>query len=154
MTANNIQTYSTAVQKEGAFVFVALPFSPREVWGPRPRFHVTGTINGRAVRGCLGALGSDYFLRLGAAWLRDNSVAPGDTVTVILAPEGPQEDNMPLDVTQALAKSKPAKLFFDGLPTFYRKNFMRSIESAKRPETRARRIGEMIELLAAGKRGK
>lgn len=142
------------VQKEGQFVFVAVPFSPREVWGPRPRFHVTGTINGRAVRGCLGAFGSDYFLRLGAAWLRDNSVAPGDTVTVVLAPEGPQEDNMPPDMTQALANNKAAKIFFDGLPTFYRKNFMRSIESAKRPETRARRIGEMIELLAAGKREK
>lgn len=135
-------------------MFVAVPFSPREVWGPRPRFHVTGTINGCAVRGCLGVGGSDYFLRLGAAWLRDNSVAPGDTVTVVLAPEGPQEDNMPQDVTQALAKNKAAKTFFDGLPTFYRKNFIRSIEGAKRPETRARRIGEMIELLAAGKREK
>jgi uncharacterized protein YdeI (YjbR/CyaY-like superfamily) len=61
---------------------------------------------------------------------------------------------MPPDVAQALAKNKAAKTFFDGLPTFYRKNFMRSIESAKRPETRARRIGEMIELLAVGKREK
>lgn len=154
VTASTLKTYSATVQKEGQFVFVAVPFSPREAWGPRPRFHVTGTINGCAVRGCLGVGGSAYFLRLGAAWLRDSGIAPGDTVSVSLAPEGPQEDNMPPDVTQALAKKKSAKAFFDGLPTFYRKNFMRWIESAKKPETRARRIGEMIELLAAGKREK
>ena len=154
MTTNTPQTYATTVRKEGQFVFVAVPFSPRDVWGARPRYHVTGTINGCRVRGCLGVGGTEYFLRLGAAWLRDNSVAPGDAVTVVLAPEGPQEDNMPSDVAQALAKHKPAKTFFDGLPTFYRKNFMRWIESAKKPETRARRIGEMIELLAAGKREK
>lgn len=154
MAAGDFQTYSTVVQKEGAFVFVALPFSPREVWGPRPRFHVTGTINGCTVRGCLGVFGSEHFLRLGAAWLRDSGVAPGDSVSVSLALEGPQEGTMPPDVTRALAKNKAAKTFFDGLPTFYRKNFMRSIESAKRPETRARRIAEMIDLLAAGKREK
>lgn len=154
MAVSNVQTYSATVQKEGAFVFVALPFSPREVWGPRPRFHVTGTINGCAVRGCLGVVGAEYFLRLGAAWLRDSGIGPGDSVKVSLAPEGPQEDNMPPDAAQALAKNKPARAFFDGLPTFYRKNFMRWIESAKKPETRSRRIGEMIELLAAGKREK
>jgi Bacteriocin-protection, YdeI or OmpD-Associated/Domain of unknown function (DUF1905) len=154
MSDINTQTFATTVQKEGAFVFVALPFAPRDVWGPRPRFHVTGLINDCPVRGCLGAQGQAYFLRLGAAWLRGSGVGPGDAVTVRLMPEGPQEDTMAPDVTGALAKNKAAKTFFDGLPTFYRKNFMRWIEGAKRPETRARRISEMVVLLAAGKREK
>ncbi len=135
-------------------MFVALPFSPREVWGARPRFHVTGAIDGCAVRGCLGVQDAKYFLRLGAAWLRDNGKGPGATVNVDLALEGPQETNMPPDVVKALAKNKPANAFFAGLPTFYRKNFLRWIESAKRPETRADRIAKMIELLADGKREK
>ncbi|MBE0685974.1 MAG: DUF1905 domain-containing protein [Anaerolineaceae bacterium] len=83
-------TFDTTVQSEGKFKFVAIPFSPREVWGARPRFSVSGTINKIPVRGTLGALGQDYFLRLSVAWLRDSGIAPGDTVTVILSLEGSQ----------------------------------------------------------------
>lgn len=77
--------FEATVQREGSFTFVPIPFSPREVWGPHPRYKVTGTINGTPVRGTLGALGQDYFLRLSATWLRESGVAPGDTVTVRLA---------------------------------------------------------------------
>ncbi len=81
-------TFDTTVQSEGKFKFVAIPFSPRETWGARPRFQVTGTINGTAVHGTLGALGQDYFLRLSATWLRDSGIEPGDPVNVILSLEG------------------------------------------------------------------
>lgn len=50
-------------------------------------------INHMAVRGTLGALGQNYFLRLGAAWLRSSGVEPGATVTVKLAVASPQEGN-------------------------------------------------------------
>jgi uncharacterized protein YdeI (YjbR/CyaY-like superfamily) len=36
------------------------------------------------------------------------------------------------------------------LATFYRNNYIRWIESAKRPETRRGRIAEMVDLLKAG----
>lgn len=81
--------FETKVQSEGKFTFVAIPFSPREIWGAKPRFSVCGNINEKAVRGTLGALGQDYFLRLSATWLRDSGIAPGDTVTVVLSLERP-----------------------------------------------------------------
>lgn len=146
------QTFTAVIQREGAFTFVAVPFAPSEPWGARPRYHVTGTIEGRPVRGCLGSQDSAYFLRLGAAWLRDCGIGPGDAVTVVLEPEGPQEATVAPDIATAFAADAIARAFFEGLPTFYRKNFMRWIDSAKRPETRAKRIAEMMALLAAGKR--
>jgi hypothetical protein len=79
------QVFIAEVKKEGSFVFVAIPFSPREAWGARPRYPVSGTINDIAVRGTLGALGKDYFLRLRTAWLRDSGIAPGATVSVKLS---------------------------------------------------------------------
>ena len=42
--------------------------------------------------------------------------------------------------------------FFESLPTIYRKNFMRWIDGAKRPETRAKRIAETVATLKSGKR--
>ena len=142
------------VQKEGSFTFVVIPFSPREVWGAKPRYYVMGTINGISVRGTLGASGQDYFLRLGAAWMRDSGIEPGANIFVRLSLEGPQEDNIASDIAKALSENINAKTFFDGLPTFYRKNFIRWIEGAKREETRVRRINEMLMLLEEGKREK
>ena len=132
MSETELQIFDAKVQREGSFTFIALPFLPREVWGARPRFYVTGAINGHAVRGLLGAAGKDYFLRLGASWLRDSGIEPGMNVTVSLSLEGPQESNLAADITKTLSSSEKAKTFFDGLPTFYRKNFIRWIESAKR----------------------
>lgn len=154
MSEPTYQTFEAIVQKEGNFTFIPLPFLPREVWGAKPRYHVTGTINGVAVRGTLGAEGQDYFLRLGAAWQRDSGIGPGDPVQVRLSLEGPQGSTVAPDIAKALSDSPIAKTFFEGLPTFYRKNFMRWIESAKREETRARRIAEMVALLEEGKREK
>lgn len=148
------EIFDATLQREGSFTFIAIPFSPREVWGAKPRYYVTGTINDVSVRGTLGALGSEYFLRLGAAWMRDSGIEPGAQVIVRLSLEGPQEGNLPVDIAKALSGNKKAKAFFEGLPTFYRKNFIRWIESAKRDETRARRIEEMLKLLEEGKREK
>jgi len=81
------KTFEAVVQREGKFTFVAIPFSPREVWGAKPRYYVTGTINDFAVRGTLGALGQEYFLRLGAAWMRESGIEIGATATVKLSIE-------------------------------------------------------------------
>ena len=154
MSEINQISFDAIIQKEGSFTFIAIPFMPHEVWGAKPRYHVTGTIHGIAVRGTLGALGQAYFLRLGATWMRDSGIELGAQVAVRLTLEGPQEENLASDIAQALAGNEKAKAFFDGLPTFYRKNFIRWIESAKREATRVRRIHEMIQLLADGKREK
>lgn len=82
MNKTDEQVFVTNIQKEGAFTFVAIPFSPREVWGPQPRYPVSGTINGIGVSGTLGALGQDYFLRLSAAWIKASGIEPGMGVTV------------------------------------------------------------------------
>ncbi len=85
MSEPDNKVFDATVQQEGSFTFVAIPFSPREAWGAQPRYPVSGTINDIAVRGTLGALGKDYFLRLAAAWLRDSGIKPGDKVTVKLS---------------------------------------------------------------------
>ncbi len=95
------KTFNAIVQKEGSFTFVAIPFSPRDVWGAKPRFHVTGTINGMPVRGTLGALGQEYFLRLGAKWMHAAGIAPGTKVTVLLSVESPQGASISSNTSKA-----------------------------------------------------
>ena len=146
------QTFKATLVQSGSRTVIPLPFDPQQVWGTRERYHITGTINNCAVRGPLAAEGTRYVLPVGAAWRRDNHLLAGATVKVVLALEGPQSQALAADITAALAAAPEASAFFDALPTFYRKNFMRWIDSAKRPATRAARIAEMLALLMTGRR--
>jgi len=147
-----LRTFKTKLIFKGSRASISLPFDPNAVWGKKDRHHVAGTINECNFRGAISVEDDDYFLSIGPAWLRDANLDREATLTVTLSPEGPQQDNMAQDVTTALTAEPEARAFFDSLPTFYRKNFMRWIESAKRPETRAARIVEMMTLLRARKR--
>jgi hypothetical protein len=147
-----IQRFKTIVAKTGRRTSIVIPFNPNEVWGVKQRHHITGLINGCAMRGSLGSDGSQYFLPLGAAWRRDNGVEAGAEVEVVLTPEGPQADTLAPDILATLEREPEAKAFFGSLATFYRNGYVRWIESAKRPETRSARIAEMLSLLKAGKK--
>ena len=68
-------------------------------------------------------------------------------------PEGPQQESLAPDIVAALEKEPVARAFFDSLATFYRKAYLRWIDSTtRRPDIRAARIDEMVELLKAGKK--
>jgi len=138
--------------RKGGGIAIKLPFDPAAAWGARDRHDVTGTINGHRVRGKLTEYPDGHRLELGPTWCRDESVLPGAQVTVTLEPEGPQVATMAVDVASALDAEPEVRRFFESLATFYRKNFMRWIDSAKQPETRARRIADTVATLKAGKR--
>jgi Bacteriocin-protection, YdeI or OmpD-Associated/Domain of unknown function (DUF1905) len=132
-------------------VFVPVPFDPDEVWGAKPRHHVTGTVDGMRVRGVIEILGTDRGVVLGPAWVRDHGLSAGDHVEVVLSPEGPQRDDLADDLAAALDADPAAAAFFDSLAQFYRRAYLRWVDGAsRRPELRAARIAEMTELLSAG----
>jgi hypothetical protein len=134
-------------------VVIALPFDPAREWGPRPRYHVAGTVGESRVRGPLTGEGTGARLVLGSAWCRDFGIVVGEPVRVELWPEGPQREELAPDVTAALDARPEARAFFDGLATFYRKGYLTWVNGTKRrPEVRAARIAEMVELLAAGRK--
>ena len=146
------QHFQGLVAEAGSRAVVVLPFNPNDVWGLRPRHHVSGTVNGHHWRGPLDHDGERFFLALGPAWRDRNGVVIGARVEAVLAPEGPQADNIGADVAAALQAEPEALAFFEGLPTFYRRNFMRWIDGAKRPATRAARIAEAVQMLKDGRR--
>lgn len=148
------QHFKAVLAKLGSRVFIPIPFNPNDIWGNKQRHYIKGTVNGYGVRGSLGSDGTQYFLPVGAAGRRDSGLEVGANVDVVLFPEGPQSEGLSPDVVSALDAEPQAKAFFESLATFYRNTYIKWIESAKRPETRAARITEMIELLKAGKKQK
>jgi uncharacterized protein YdeI (YjbR/CyaY-like superfamily) len=64
----------------------------------------------------------------------------------------PTIPELPAYVAKAFKTNPKAWQHFQSLAPTYRRNFVVWIHTAKRPETRERRIRESIELLAAGKK--
>jgi uncharacterized protein YdeI (YjbR/CyaY-like superfamily) len=68
-------------------------------------------------------------------------------------PDRPQINlELPADLKIALAKNNMAKEFFNRLAPSYQKQYIAWIQVAKRPETRAMRVKESIELLQKGEK--
>ena len=128
-----------------------MPFDPDEAWGAKANHPVGGTIGGRRIRARLAPADGGWVLTLAPKRLPGLGVAIGDEVTVDLAPEGPQRDDLADDIAAALAASPEAGAFFDTLAQFYRKAYLRWIDAtSRRPDVRAVRIAEVVDLLAAG----
>ena len=111
---------------------------------------MNGTVDGTRVRVTLSRGGAGWAFTLSPSRVLGLAVAPGDEVSVELTPEGPQRADLAEDVAAALAANPAAGAFFDTLAQFYRKAYLRWIDgTTRRPEVRAARIAEVVELLAA-----
>jgi hypothetical protein len=140
------------VGKTGGFD-IDLPFDANEAWGVKAPHHIAGTVSGVKMRGPLSMENSTYRLKLGPAWRRDCPLAPGEEVSVVLWPEGPQTDALPPDLLAALEAGPDALAFWQGLATFYRKAYLTWINGAsRRPSLREERLRELVALLKAGKK--
>lgn len=146
------QSFMTTITLAGAGAYIAIPFDPDEVWGKKEHHYVSGSIDDRPFRGCLDAQESRCVLPIGPAWLRDNEVGTGASVEVILGPDGHQIATISPDIAEALIAEPEARACFEAVAPFYRNNYIRWIESAKRPETRRARIAETVKSLKAGKK--
>jgi Bacteriocin-protection, YdeI or OmpD-Associated/Domain of unknown function (DUF1905) len=146
------QRFNATIAKSGTGAYIVIPFDPDEVWGAKDRHYVAGSIDEHPFRGCLESGGARCILSIGAAWIRDNDVSDGANVDVILAPDGHQIETISPDIAVALTAEPQARAFFESVAPFYRNNYIRWVESAKRPETRSGRIAEMVKLLKAGEK--
>ena len=130
---------------------IAVPFDPDEEWGAKAQHPVGGTIDGRQVRGTVTPGDSGWVFTLPSMWMCDAGVSSGTDVVVELAPEGPQRGDLAEDIAAALEANPAAAVFWDTLAQFYRKAYLRWINATtRRPELRAVRVAEVVDLLAAG----
>jgi hypothetical protein len=123
--------------------------------GPGKRPAVVVSVGGYSYRTTVAPMGGRFFVPLSAEHRKAAGVAAGDEVDVGIEPDAaPREVTVPADLAGALAGDAAAREFFDGLSYTHRKEWVRWIEEAKRPETRATRLGKTVESLRAGQRAR
>jgi len=113
---------------------------------------VEGTINDHPFRAALRPNGSaGYALRVNRAMREGAGAKAGETVKLaILGPEPPPK--VTADLRGPLAADREASALWKSLPAEVRRDWIRWIEGAKTPETRARRVQRTVEQLSEGKR--
>jgi hypothetical protein len=119
--------------------------------GKRPPVYVT--INGYTYRSTVAAYGDVFMLPVSAEVRERAGVSAGEEVEVELAlDEEPRVIAVPDDLAQALAAAPEAKKFFDSLSYSHQRRYVLSVEDAKTPETRARRVEKTVAMLLEGRK--
>ena len=133
----------------GSWTFLRVPFDVQEAFGSRARVAVKGSVNGVAVRSSLMPQGDGTHILVVNKSIRDQAGADvGDTVRVTLEQDtAPRTVTTPPDLKSALADAGVAPSAFEGMSYSHRKEYVEWIESAKRPETRARRVTRAVSMI-------
>lgn len=114
--------------------------------GARPRVRVT--VNGHTWTTRIAVMRGRRLIGLSKANRVAAGVAVGEQVEVDLELEtAPMTVDEPADLLAALAADPAARAAYDGLTVSQRRQHVRVIEAAKRPETRERRIAKLVEEL-------
>jgi hypothetical protein len=116
------------------------------------RVKVLATIGSHTYRSSVAPMGGRFMLPVSAEVREAAGVAAGDVVDVNLELDTAERvAEVPADLAAALKRDKKAKTFFDGLSYSQQRWFTLSVEGAKKPETRQRRVDKAIEMLREGR---
>ena len=118
--------------------------------GKRPAVSVT--LNGYTYRSTIAPMGGEHMLPVSAEVREGAGVAAGDEVDVdVELDTAPREVSVPPDLAEALDGDAEARRFFEGLSYSNKRRIVLSIDEAKTPETRQRRIAKAMSELHAGR---
>lgn len=116
--------------------------------GGRKAFPVRITIGAVTVEGRVARMGSENLVGLSRERRTALGVETGDTVEVVVAFDGGERTvEVPPDLAEALAAAGVREAF-DALAPSHRKEHVRSVTDAKKPETRARRVSAVVTALS------
>ena len=140
----------------GTWTFVQIPFDVVGTYGARGQLKVKGTVNDVPIRASLMPNGNGTHYMVVNQSVRDEAgVTAGDAVRVTIEPDTDERTvDVPEDFQEALGANVEAFGFFEKLSYSHRKEYVEWIMSAKKEETRARRIGQAVDMLAKGKKAK
>jgi hypothetical protein len=134
--------------------YVSVPFNVEEVYGTKGQVKVKAWFDKRPYRGILANMGTGcHVIGVRKEIRKAIEKKIGDPVNVELELDTEERVvEIPDDLKKVLAKNQKAKGFFDTLSFTNRKEYAVWISSAKKEETRQKRLHDIIQKLNAGKK--
>jgi len=133
--------------------FVVVPAAVAAAAGLKYGARVRGTVNGAAYRSSLMKYGGVFHMGVHKATLAAAGVKGGARVlvTIELDDEPLPTDVVPRYLEKAIAASAATRAAWAKLSPAHKREHVKHVIEAKKPETRARRIAATIEALQANK---
>ncbi|MBF5057642.1 hypothetical protein Y5W_02936 [Alcanivorax sp. 521-1] len=138
-----------------AWLFVVLPKDASALLPRRGRTSVDGALNGAPFAALM--LEPDgnksHWMRIDSSLLNAAHAAPGDVVELEIRPVAQEpEPDVPADLREALRGSPRSQATWDATTTLARVDWVHWVVSAKQAKTRAKRINDACDKLAAGEK--
>lgn len=152
MTEQRFETTLEKPDASGTWTYFTVPFVVEKAFGSKSRVKVKGTIDSFPFRSSLMPRGDGTHYMVVKKSIRDAiGKGRGDTIKVSIDIDTEVRDvNVPEDFRSALAMHKKALTVFQTFSYSHKKEYVDWIETAKRPETRIRRIHIAVEKIAEG----
>jgi hypothetical protein len=134
--------------------FITVPFNVEKTYGTKGQVKVKASFDGHPYRGVIANMGTGCHIigvRKDIRAAIKKSV--GDLVDVTIEKDNEERVvDVPEDLKKALSKSRKAEEFYSSLSFTNRKEYAIWVSSAKKTETREKRVAESIKKLLAGKK--
>jgi hypothetical protein len=145
---NGLVKFSTTLFQDGNNTGIEVPADVVEALDAGKRPPVVVTVNGYEYRSTVAPRGGRYLIPFSAERRRESGLAGGDAIAVELeVDDAPRVVEVPADLTGALDASVAAKAAWAKLSYSQQKGYVTSVNEAKAPETRARRVAAVVAKL-------
>jgi hypothetical protein len=139
--------FETTLTVNGNNTGITVPEEVVERLGRGKRPPVLVTVNGYEYRSTVAVMAGQYLIGVSAAVRAATGLRGGDPISVTLkVADTPREVDVPADFAVAMDEQKPARQFFDGLSNSLQRYHVDTINAAKAPPTRQRRIDKAVSL--------
>ena len=142
---------ATLTPVKGGGHFVVVPPETAEAAGLRYGVRVRGTVNGVAYRSSLMKYSGVFHMGVHKATIAAADVASGAKVDVAIEIDDQPlpTDTVPKDLAKAINGNAKAKAGWAAQSPAHKREHVKHVMEAKKPETRERRIASTLKLLAA-----
>ena len=139
-------TFTALLQAEGrGGAFIEFPFDMQELFGTKGRIPIRLSFGGVPYRGSVVRYKGRQMVGIPKAVREAAGIAPGESADVVLQLDVEERTvDAPPELIEALAADGVAAAGWDRFSYTHRREYVQAIETAKRPETRAKRIAEAI----------
>lgn len=127
-------------------IAATLPFATN------PRLRIEADIAGHPVHGAWQPAGGRWYLMLPKALLKEAALAVGDVIPVAFRVVDQARVDVPEELEAALARDARARRAWAALTPGAQRGLAYRVASAKRAETRAARVTEVLDALRAGRK--
>jgi hypothetical protein len=145
-------TFETTVASSGNNTGIIVPVEVIERLGAGKRPPVLVDVNGHQYRSTAAVMGGKHMIGISAAVRAATGLKGGDPIRVRLTvADTPREVDVPADFAAALAGEEGTSAFFEKLANSLQRYHVDTINGARTPETRQRRIEKAVTLFREGK---